>query len=105
MSYPQPIESLPSAAALVLAAGAATRMGSLKQLMPFGRGTLLTHAIEQAQQAAFAPVIVVLGAHADRIRAALSQFDVEIVHNPDWETGMGSSVRAGLRHFQKNGEP
>jgi molybdenum cofactor cytidylyltransferase len=104
MSHTQQIESVPRAAALILAAGAATRMGSLKQLMPFARGTLLTNVIEQTRQAGFDRIIVVVGAHADRIRPALAHFDVEIALNPDWETGMGASIHAGLRHFQENGE-
>ncbi len=48
--------------AVVLAAGAATRMGKLKQLLPYRGRTLIQHAVDQALQAGFDPVVVVVGA-------------------------------------------
>ena len=56
-------------AAVVLAAGAATRMGKLKQLL-FSRGrTFVQHPTAQALEAGFDPVIVVVGPEAEAVRA------------------------------------
>jgi len=88
-------------AAIVLAAGAASRMGKLKQLLPYGGQTLVEHAVGQAAQAGFAPVIVVVGAEAQEVRAALASAQVEIVANEEWRLGMGSSLAAGARRLEE----
>jgi len=81
---------------IVLAAGASTRMGRPKQLLPAGGGTLLTRTVEAALASPAWPVIVVLGAHAERIRPALARYPVLFADNPAWAEGMASSLRAGL---------
>jgi len=88
------------AAAIILAAGSASRMGSLKQLLPYGNGTLLTHSIQQAQQAGFDRIIVVVGAESERVRSSLTGQPVEIAFNENWEVGMGSSIAAGMQRFR-----
>ena len=85
--------------ALVLAAGAATRMGRPKQLLPFRGRTLVAHSTRQVIDAGFEPVVVVIGAAADAIAAAIASEPVEIVRNAAWESGMGSSIAAGMRHL------
>lgn len=89
-------------AAMILAAGAATRMGTLKQLLPYRGRTLVQHAAEQAVQAEFDPILVVVGAEADSVRSALAAQKTTIVNNPDWQSGMGSSVSAGVRRLQED---
>jgi molybdenum cofactor cytidylyltransferase len=84
------------AAGIILAAGAATRMGRLKQLLPYGGKTLVEHAVEQALGAGFDPVVVVLGAEAAAVRAALATQPIRLVENPHWHLGMGSSITAGV---------
>jgi len=91
------------AAALILAAGSASRMGSLKQLSTYGNGTLLTHSIEQAQQAAFDRIIVVIGAEAERVRRSVAGLPIEIALNENWAMGMGSSIAAGVQRFRTAG--
>lgn len=88
-------------AAIILAAGEARRMGRAKQLLPLGSGTLLSHSIDNALEAGFDPVIVVVGANADAIQAAIAAKPVEIVRNNLWQTGMGSSISAGVRYHQQ----
>jgi molybdenum cofactor cytidylyltransferase len=82
--------------AVILAAGAATRMGSIKQLLPYGGQTLVENAITQAQRAEFSPVVVVLGAKADEVGLAVARTSAQTVLNQNWESGMGSSIKAGL---------
>jgi molybdenum cofactor cytidylyltransferase len=76
-------------------------MGSLKQVLPFGAGTLISNAVAQAKEALFDPIAVVVGAKGDLVARAVDQLGVEIVENPDWPAGMGTSIRAGLEHITK----
>ncbi|HEX3730264.1 MAG TPA: nucleotidyltransferase family protein [Opitutaceae bacterium] len=81
---------------LVLAAGASTRMGSPKQLLPVGGEPLVARAAGAALASPAWPVVVVLGSGADGIRPALARLPVLAVENPAWAEGMASSIRAGL---------
>ena len=87
-------------AAIVLAAGSASRMGKLKQLLPYGERTFVTHAVQQASDAGLAPIVVVVGAEADAVRAAVAAQPVAVAQNENWQSGMGSSVVAGIRQLQ-----
>ena len=86
----------PRFGAVILAAGASTRMGSPKQLLDVGGRPLVARAAEAALASCAWPVVVVLGAHADRIRPALARLPVLAVDNPAWTEGMASSIRAGM---------
>jgi molybdenum cofactor cytidylyltransferase len=82
----------------VLAAGGSARLGHPKQLILHDGRPLVTRAAETALAAGAAPVIVVLGAHAEQIRPALSHLSgVTTVINSGWESGLASSLTAGLR--------
>lgn len=87
--------------AIILAAGAATRMGRLKQLLPYRGGTLLGHAIDQAIGAGFEPIVVVIGARAEAVRGAIPGDRVDVVENESWQSGMGSSISAGMRRLRE----
>lgn len=85
-------------AGLLLAAGAARRMGALKQVLPLAGRPLLQHSLDHLAASRVEDVILVLGCEADRVLAGL-EFDpdrVRVVRNPDWEQGLSSSLRAGL---------
>jgi len=88
-------------AAIILAAGSATRMGRLKQLLPFKGRPLVTHAIDQARKAQLGPIIVVVGAEASSVQTVIASQPVDVVHNPYWATGMGSSLAAGVKRLQE----
>lgn len=88
-------------AAIILAAGAATRMGSLKQLLAYQGRTFVQRAVSLAIEARFHPVILVVGAEASSVQAAVASQRVLIVQNTHWEEGMGSSVAAGVRQLQQ----
>lgn len=75
-------------------------MGSLKQLLTIGKKTLVEHAVAEALEAAFDPIIVVVGSESDSVRSTLAVQPVTIVENRQWQSGMGSSVAAGVRHLQ-----
>ena len=75
-------------------------MGQLKQLLPFGSGTLLSHAVDVAREAGFEPIVAIVGAQAERVEESIRSFPVEIVHNPDWKLGMGSSISTGMKRIE-----
>lgn len=85
-----------NASCLILAAGQASRMGRPKQMLPFGEGTLLQHVIKIAQQLTWQEIRVVVGAHRDLIAPSLKGWGVEVSVNPNWESGMGSSIAKGV---------
>ena len=89
-------DSATRVAGVVLAAGAGTRLGRPKALLRLGEELLLDRAVRTLRQAGCAPVVVVLGAGADDAVAAVDGTGVELLINPDWATGMGSSLRVGL---------
>ena len=82
---------------LILAAGNSSRLGRPKQLLPYQGKTLLIHIVTESLAAPLRPVVVVTGAYREEVQAALRGQAVAVVYNPRWETGMGSSIVAGLR--------
>ncbi|MBU4225189.1 MAG: nucleotidyltransferase family protein, partial [Chloroflexi bacterium] len=81
---------------IILAAGEARRFGQPKQLLDY-RGQPFVHAVAQtALKAGLAPVIVVTGANAEPVEAALKDLPVQIIRNVDWQSGQSSPIRAGL---------
>jgi molybdenum cofactor cytidylyltransferase len=81
---------------LLLAAGGSTRFGSPKQLFEFQGKTLLRRAAEAIIGSGCSPIVVVLGANVDGSLDEISDLDVHPVVNSEWQTGMSSSIRAGL---------
>src|SRR5918998_1610148 len=82
--------------AVILAAGSSSRMGSPKQTLQYRGVSLLRRAALAALGAGCSPVVVVTGAHAELSRRELDGLNVREVLNNVWETGMASSVRAGV---------
>lgn len=81
---------------LLLAAGASKRMGKPKQLLPWGKETLIEHQIHTLFETNNM-VSVVLGAYADKISVVIEKFPIEIYTNKDWKNGMGTSISFGLK--------
>jgi molybdenum cofactor cytidylyltransferase len=95
-------------AVILLAAGSSTRMGTPKQLLDFRGKPLLRHAVETALRTKSDAVVVVLGANAAKIRECLASVDtggktLEVVENPRWSEGMGTSIQTGLRTVEMLG--
>jgi molybdenum cofactor cytidylyltransferase len=72
-------------------------MGQLKQLLVYRGRTLLQHSIQQAIGAGFQPIVVVVGSNFQMVATSITGEPVKIVHNELWESGMGSSISAGMR--------
>jgi molybdenum cofactor cytidylyltransferase len=82
--------------AIVLAAGASTRFGGIKQLVRIDGRPLLHTTVSHAVEIAGAATIVVLGAHAAELAPLLTHTPATVVINRDWREGIGSSIRAGV---------
>lgn len=82
--------------AVILAAGSASRFGGPKALALLEGRPLLEHALEAARAAHLEPVVVVLGAAADEIEAAVRWGDAQRVRNPQPERGLASSLALGI---------
>jgi molybdenum cofactor cytidylyltransferase len=82
--------------AIVLAAGASTRLGRPKQTLILNGETLLDRAVRTAQEAGYSDVIVVLGAFSNEIATTCQLRGCRTVVNADWPQGIGSSLRAGI---------
>jgi CTP:molybdopterin cytidylyltransferase MocA len=86
----------PDVAGLLLAAGAGRRYGGPKALAEINGNLLIDTALGTLRGAGCAPLVVVLGAQAEGVRARADLSGATVIVNPAWETGMGSSLRAGL---------
>jgi molybdenum cofactor cytidylyltransferase len=87
----------PRVAAIILAAGRSSRMGSANKLMAELDGKpLVAHAADAALGSRVERVVVVTGHEAERVRQALGRRKLEVVHNPDYASGIASSLAAGL---------
>ena len=92
------IERIGRVSAVIMAAGAGTRFGAIKQLAPWGAYTMIEHIMRLVVDSQADEVTVVLGAHAEQIRRHLPPLDAktQVVLNPAWQQGMSTSVRAGI---------
>lgn len=79
-----------------MAAGASTRMGSPKALLPVQGEPAIVRVARTLKQAGCDPVIAVVGAEAEKIIAVLPP-DVQVVKNPQWAKGRSTSVKAALK--------
>jgi nicotine blue oxidoreductase len=84
-------------AGLLLAAGGGRRLGGRPKALLEHRGhPLVEHAVDALRAAGCTRVHVVLGARSEAVRTRAVLDGCVLVENPDWERGMGSSLRAGL---------
>jgi nicotine blue oxidoreductase len=81
------------AAGVVLAAGAGTRFGGPKALARLDGQRLVDRAVATLRSGGCSEIVVVQGA------AALDELAATLIDNPQWATGMGSSLRAALQHL------
>jgi molybdenum cofactor cytidylyltransferase len=81
---------------VVLAAGASRRFGTPKQLFPWRGRSFLELALWHADQTLPGRVVVVTGAYTERLDGIIGASGAIQVHNPGWNEGMASSIRAGV---------
>lgn len=86
-------------AAIILAAGASSRLGQPKQNLKYNGQTLLQYAVKCAQQSKCAQVVVVLGANTDKIKPIDGS---TTLYNNHWQEGMASSIRLAIVEINKD---
>jgi molybdenum cofactor cytidylyltransferase len=89
----------PQIAAIVLAAGLSSRMGSNKLLKEVKGKPMIRKTVESVLQSRASPVVVVTGHESDKIREALQGLRVTFVTNPDYAGGLSTSLRSGTRQL------
>ena len=95
----------PFVAGLVLAAGASTRLGQPKQLLPFGGTTMLERVVSETRAAAaLDQVVVVIGGAAAQVRQRVDFGSATVVENPEFVEGCASSYRTGLAALDARAE-
>lgn len=85
-------------AAIILAAGASSRLGQPKQNLLHNGQTLLQHAVDCAQQSKCGQIVVVLGANTDQIKPIDG---TTTLYNNHWQEGMASSIRLAITEVNK----
>jgi molybdenum cofactor cytidylyltransferase len=83
-------------AAIVLAAGRASRMGENKLVAELDGEPIVRRTVRAVLASQARPVVVVTGHEADTVAGALAGLDVQLVHNPDFAEGMSTSLRVGI---------
>ena len=82
---------------IILAAGGSSRMNGVpKQLLEFNGRSLLRRAAETSLSSSCRPVLVVLGASAEKMLPEIEDLPLIIEINVNWRQGMGSSIKTGL---------
>lgn len=89
---------VPDLAGLVLAAGSSSRLGRPKQVLVYRSRKMVERVVMQAADFCGAGVVVVTGANRAEVVEALAGSPAETIHNPDWNEGISTSVRAGMDH-------
>jgi len=82
--------------AVILAAGASTRLGQPKQLLRVNGVPLVVQAARQALTFCRGGVVIVTGNAHERVVDALGELPVRAIYNPAWQEGLGASIRQGI---------
>lgn len=84
---------------IILSAGESKRMGTPKQLLPWGKTIILQQVIDNAAASHLEQILLVLGSHAGEIAGKITiSPKIEIVVNHDFKEGMSSSVKCGIKN-------
>jgi len=87
---------------MIIASGGGRRIGGPEALLRLGEQPLVDRAITTVHDAGCTPVVVVLGAAAEQVRESAALDGAMVVVNRAWATGLGSSLRAGLKVLTDN---
>ena len=91
-----------SIAACVLAAGQSTRMGRDNKLLSSLKGkTLLQHVLHSIQDSGINDICVITGHESEQVSESISKFNVNIIHNKNYLTGLSTSIGLGVDNLSK----
>jgi molybdenum cofactor cytidylyltransferase len=89
-------------AGLILAAGGSSRMGDENKLMmPFQGKPMLNHVVNASLNSNLTQTFVVVGHQSSEIKNLVQSDDIQCVENEQWETGMASSIVAGISQLKQ----
>jgi len=91
-------------AGIILAAGGSQRLGRPKQLLKWEDDLFIRHVVLNALEAGLTPLVVVTGSDQSLVEQAIKDLPVKRVHNPDWQSGMASSMKTGLSTLPKSSD-
>ncbi len=91
------IQTFERTAGIILAAGASTRFGRPKQLLDWRGEPFIRTIAKTAIESGLSPVVIVTGAYADQVEAAIQDLPVQIARNEEWQSGQASSIRDGVQ--------
>ena len=86
---------------VLLAAGGSVRLGQPKQLIPIEGEALVRRTARRLLSLKPASLIVVTGCESAAVNIQLSDLPLQLVYNPDWQKGMGTSIAFGVKHLPK----
>jgi molybdenum cofactor cytidylyltransferase len=87
---------------MILAAGEASRMGKAKMLLPYNETTILGHILNEVNALSPDIIKIVTGHYHDLIKKAIVAQQASITFNPNYMSGMSSSIQLGLAEMQKD---
>lgn len=90
---------------LILAAGYSSRMGAFKPLLPIGDMTAVQHVSSAMQRSGISRIVGVTGFKRELLSPLFASEGIREAYNPDFDKGMFSSVKAGLRAAMSDGAP
>ena len=88
--------------AVILAVGGSSRFGRPKQLILLRGKSLIRHIIDAACEAGCSPVVIVVGSDEEKLHRELDRACIVRVQNKQWQRGIGSSIRCGIRQLMKS---
>lgn len=83
---------------IILAAGASSRMGTSKQMLDIQGEPMLVRTVKTVLTCQPKDIVVVLGSEAVYHTKLLKGLQTNIIENPSWNNGIGSSIKKGLAH-------
>lgn len=90
--------------AILLAAGESRRMGQFKQLLPLGDKSFVEHCADNLLGSRVDEVIIVTGHRDIEVRRAVGERPVRFAHNPEYRSGMASSIKCGVRSLSEDAQ-
>jgi molybdenum cofactor cytidylyltransferase len=90
--------------AMILAAGESRRMGKAKLLLPFKGKTIIETIIKNVIRSKADKILVVLGSDKEKIERKIKSFPLEFAFNPDYRSGMLSSIQRGFKALPEDAQ-
>ncbi|MEK6320734.1 MAG: nucleotidyltransferase family protein [Acidobacteriota bacterium] len=88
--------------AVLLAAGESRRMGEFKQLLRLGDKSFVEHCVDNLLASRVGEVVVVTGHRESEVRRAIGARRVTFAYNPEYKSGMASSIKRGVHAVSEN---